>query len=188
MNRPSLLFWILLAALFAVQLVVPSSMIMKQKQVQREGTTFLFELDAIDPTDPFRGSYIILNPKENFIKLRSFDPSNSIDNYAYFENNTQGYAEIAGLSSERPQHSDYLKVEASGRFYKMDSIYKVRIGYPFERYYVNENIAEDAEKLIRKVLRDSSQTSYAEVKILDGYHSLIDVKVNGKSLNQLISK
>ena len=70
----------------------------------------------------------------------------------------------------------------------MDSIYKVRIGYPFERYYVNENIAEDAEKLIRKVLRDSSQTSYAEVKILDGYHSLIDVKVNGKSLNQLISK
>ncbi len=188
MNKPSLPFWTLLILMFVAQLSIPSSMILGQKKVQREGTTFLFELDAIDPTDPFRGSYIILDPKEDNIELSSDTYDKDLDSYAIFNTNEQGYAELAGLITDRPQHSDYLKVVTYTNFTNRDKIYSVRVKYPFDRYYVNEDIAERAADLIREVLNDSSQTTYAEVKILDGRHSLIDIKVNGQSLNQILNR
>jgi len=187
MIKKSRLFWCLMGLMFIVQLGVPSSMIYKQNQVQRTGNLYKFELDAIDPIDPFRGKYIILNPKETNFELDSFTLKKTNKSYATFKIGENGFAFISNISNHKPNHSDYLQVKTSLR-YSDNTSRRIDVSYPFDRYYMNENKAKPAEDLVREVLRDSLRTAYAEVRIKDGQHSLIDVKINDKSLNTLLSK
>ncbi|MCC7445073.1 MAG: hypothetical protein IT263_09620, partial [Saprospiraceae bacterium] len=57
------------------------------------------------------------------------------------------------------------------------------IEYPFERWYMKESKAIDAEKRLNAMLQDSTSTVYAEVKILNGSAVLQDVIVNNQSIS-----
>lgn len=167
------------------QWFIPTMMIFQKKNVSAKGQTYLFKLNAIDPFDPFRGKYIILNPLENSYLITKPQELDHQNIYASFISDSLGFAKIDTLTRKAPNHSDYLQVKSTN-YQRSKGGYKLNIDYPFDRFYMNEHKAKAAENLIREILRKDDQNCYAVVKIHEGKSYLLDVKVDENSLADLI--
>lgn len=171
------IFWPLFILMLIAQLAVPFGMVYNKNKIADEGTMYKFELGAIDPNDPFRGKYIILNPKNNsFHASRSLPFSETM--YATFKTDSLGFAEINTLNNKPPKNEHHLKVSIIGTT-DTKAAQVIRVNYPFDRYYMNEHKALAAEKAIQSIRRDSSSVAYVEVKIKNGQHVTQAVKIDG---------
>jgi len=186
MIKNKTLAWILFSLMAAIQIAVPVWMIKQKTEIKNKGVAYKFELEAIDPNDPFRGKYIIISPKENKFKLPS---SESLENkmFATFNVDESGFAKIKSLSKSKPDHSDYLEVKA----YNYDPNYNSRsitatIIYPFDRYYMNEFKAKKTEVLIQSATQNNTSKCYAEISILNGKSNLTAVKLDGKAIEEIL--
>lgn len=181
--------WALFICMAIAQLAVPIWMIYSKEKTKTEGKIFKFELTAIDPYDPFRGKYIILNPKENSFKLNTKrqEQTRTESMYATFVHDSIGFAKLDNLSNVKPAHPNYIKVATEGMIIKGD-IHPVTIRYPFDRYYMNEYKAKSAEDLTREISLDSTSLAYAVVAVLNGKASLISVEVDGLPIESLLNE
>src|SRR5690554_5026061 len=168
-----------------IQLVIPAKMIWDKERILETGKEFKFETAPVDPTDPFRGKYIVLQYKENSIILES--DANWVSGeaiYVILKNNPSGFATISGISKEKPASSvDF--VEAKVAFVTGNRNKTVNISYPFDRFYMEESKAYDAEQEYIKSQADSTKTTYALVSIKDGYAVLKDVLIDGVSVVEI---
>lgn len=172
------LLWPLFIIMVLAQLGAPSWMIYNKKKIAKEGSSYRFELEALDPNDPFRGKYIILNPKnDTFRAIREYAGISGIM-YATFQNDSLGFAEVKDLSVTKPKTDNYLSVRTH-RVFHSDSTASIHIDYPFDRYYMNEHKALDAEKVIQAIVSDSTKVAYVEIKINKGDHVIEAVKIDG---------
>ncbi len=156
MNRKILLAAVL--AVFAVQLAIPASLVVKCLRLEAQGTELRFRCAPIDPADPLRGRYVRLN----FESSTAFDEwPDGLERgeiaYATLEVDEDGFATVNALSESRPSAGLYLKVHAT---------WGHRIVLPFARYYLNEHDAPRAENLYREAL--GKQEAYAVVHVDDG--------------------
>jgi len=168
------------------QLWVPASMIFQNTKVLQNGEEFHFRLQPIDPTDPFRGEYIILNfLDDGYMAVDSSEEwFYETTVYAIIENNEEGYAYVAKVQKEAPQNTNnYLKLPIESAY---DN--SIHFNFPFDRFYMSEDKAQKAEDLYFENLRDSTSTNYAVVSIKNGKSVLKDVQVNGVSLVDLVGE
>lgn len=169
-----------------VQLYVPASMIIDREDILNEGVTYKFKTRPIDPNDPFRGKYITLNFLENTTKIPdSTEWRRGEELYVLLTTDNEGFVKIQSGSKEKPDSGhDYLKVKVANA--KRSNI--VRIQYPFDRYYMEESKASEAETIYRESQRDTSQVTYAIVYIKDGEAVLNDVMIDDTSIKDLVKK
>ena len=185
MNNKKLLF-VFFGIMVIAQLWVPASMIFQNTKVLQDGEEFHFKLQPIDPTDPFRGEYIILNfMDDGYFEVDSSEEWHyETTVYAIIKNNEEGYAYVADVQKKAPQDlSNYLVLPIESAY--GNSLY---FNYPFDRFYMSENKAKKTEDLYFETLRDSTSTNYAVVSIKNGKAVLKDVQVNGISLVDLVGE
>jgi len=186
------------------QLLVPAKMIFDREDILRSGNEYKFKCAPIDPSDPFRGNYIALNFKENVYKFPVM-PDNSKNNdwtgnekiFVNIEKDKDGFVKINSVSKTRPSESntnnsdntDYVKAKVSYySTYGADSvIHKLFINYPFDRFYMEESKAKDADILFSKAFSDTNQVAYALVNIKDGEAIVKDVMIDGVSLKDIVT-
>ena len=167
------------------QLYIPARMIFDSENILAEGREFMFKTAPIDPTDPFRGKYIVLTFDESSAQV-----SNDEDWYEgqpVFINLTtdeKGFAKIQSVLKNEPIDSeDY--VSATVRYVaKSDSFTNVSISYPFDRFYMEESKAYDAELAYNEAALDSNQTTYALVSVKKGDAVVKDVLINGVPIRE----
>jgi len=168
------------------QLAAPLSMIAEQEEIVTDGATYKFRSRPIDPYDPFRGKYITLYFDQNRAKVEH--PEKWVDiEFGYFpiENDNEGFAIVQSPLLSPPNDRDYLKMKLNNYYGSNDSI--VRYSLPFNKFYMNEDEALNAEKEYRRVNRDrNKENAYAVVKILEGEAVLQDVIIGGKSAKELM--
>ncbi|MEM1216609.1 MAG: GDYXXLXY domain-containing protein [Bacteroidota bacterium] len=166
-----------------VQLYVPAQMIWQQENVLTTGTEYRFRTAPIDPYDPFRGKYITLSFRQNRVAVpadESWTVGESV--YATLATDSTGFAEIAQVTKTAPTDTKgYLKV-------RVRNIYddKMTIRYPFERYYMEESKAYDAEVLYRESRWDEDQVAYALVSVSQGDAVLKDVLIDDVPIRELV--
>ncbi len=176
----------LLAATFLLQWFVPLNMLMQQEDILQAGTPFKFKTQPIDPNDPFRGKFVVLN----YVANRATVPDNQVWSrgesvFVKIKEDTNGFAMIAGLEKIEPiDESNYIKAEI-GRVWGKNPT-QVRISYPFERFYMEEHKAPKAEAMFRDLWRDSTTNVYGLVVIHQGQTALEDVLVDGVSIKEAI--
>jgi len=170
------------------QVYFPAQIIFNSEKVFREGNEFLFKTAPIDPTDPFRGKYIVLSFEETSARV-----SNAVDwnygdpVYVSLSTNEKGYATIQSISKDKPENSeDYVK--ASIGYVSGDSAAHVTIQYPFDRFYMEESKAYDAEIIYSESLRDTAQVTYALVAVKNGDAVVKDVVINGVPVREAVLK
>ena len=114
MNNKKLLFSLFVITVLA-QLYVPAKMIMDKEEVLLTGKEFKFKTRPIDPSDPFRGKYIILYFEENEFELEGIRTWTYGDQlYVIVEEDEEGFARIVELSEEKPSWtSNYFKSRLS---------------------------------------------------------------------------
>ena len=169
-----------------VQLYVPAKMIWDREDVLRTGTEYKFRTAPIDPTDPFRGKYITLSYDENSIEIS--DAENWVSGesiYVALGTDKEGIARIESVSRARPTDgADFI--EAQVWYVSESDPRRLMIDYPFDRYYMEESKAQEAEDTHRRAQRDTTRITYALVSVKNGDAVVKDVLIDGISISEIV--
>ena len=183
-------------AAFAFILFHPMRTILRFSFPEGKGAEYRFPVTAYDPYDPMRGRYVRLDLR-NMEKVRltkgkkkSFFGDQII--FAVLEKTPDGKTKVVDLVSDRkavPAGKHFIPVKY--RWYSHDyddkkhkplktGIHMVKL--PFERFYLNERKAPEAEKLLQK---RGSKAGLVVIVYPDGIYRVHDLLINGKSARGL---
>jgi uncharacterized membrane-anchored protein len=177
---------ILFAAMCFAQWMVPAKMIYDSEQVLAEGTNLKFKTRPIDPSDPFRGKYITLNFESNFFEFRdSSDWAPGHEVFVTFDTDSLGFAVVKEAFHTPPESNTYLRTTIE-YVYNRPGFYTAEIKLPFERFYVEESKASEAEQVYWESQRNKDQITYAVVSIGEGQAILQDVFINDRSIIDIV--
>ena len=169
-----------------VQWCIPAKMIWEKETILDTGIEFKFKTAPVDPNDPFRGKYITLSYDENTITVsdgQDWVTGESI--YVTLTNDTAGFAKIASVSKTKPTDNESF-ITAKVRYATGNGSNKLIIDYPFDRYYMEESKAYDAELTYRMSQQDTSKITYALVSIRNGKAVLKDILIDGTSIREIV--
>ena len=132
---------------------------------RRCGTEYRFPVNAYDPHDLFRGRYLQFRLS---VRPRTGSASSGGEErmYAILGNDGSG-SYVERIETEKPCEGDFLIVR---RRWNRDS------ESVFERFYLNEDAAPRAEKLL------SGGRVEAVLKVRGGFAYLADLQLDGRSL------
>ncbi len=177
-------------ALFGImvlaQIVASAQIVYKYERTIASDNVYKFKTAPVDPNDPFRGKYITLNYDIDSFKTTDESWDDYDVGYAYFSKDKNGYAILETLVKEPFSDSefDYIEVEINNHYNGY-----VRFELPFDRYYMEESKAYDAEVLARELNRNGEDNDiYAVVHIENDTHVLTDIVVNGISMKDAVAK
>ena len=170
-----------------IQLFVPAQMIFSKEGIIENGTAYKFKTRPIDPNDPFRGKYITLQYDINALKTDDTLWQSKDEAYVYLIKDAYGFAQPKKVSREKLDFDeDYVIAEVS--WYNKNK-QEVSVNLPFNRYYMEESKAYDAEVAYREAQRDSlPDNTYALVYIKDGEAVLADVLIDDVSIKDYVQK
>lgn len=167
-----------------VQLYVPGRMIWDREQVLTHGKVYRFKTAPIDPTDPFRGKYIQLSFEAAAHPIEHKDDwTNGAFIYLTFSEDDSGLAKIKTVSKEEPTDTPYF-LKAKVDYVTYDDV--LMITYPFERFYMEESKAYEAEQEYNLVAQNDTTLTYGLVHILAGSAVLEDVRINNISIQEWV--
>lgn len=185
-SLPLILF--LLGAL--AQLALPLRMAWQAESTLREGTPVKFRLELFDPHDPMRGKYVRLNYGWNNFTLPAEEAAKANKHTivcAHVKVDAEGFGTITGISLQPPSEGLWFRIPARS-YYNGD--YHLRP--PFDRYFVNEHEAYEAEQIFRQASRQArvvddqgepiAPPAHAVLRLMNGTAQLEDVVVDGRSL------
>jgi hypothetical protein len=179
-------------AVFAVAAVaqwfLPLSGIRQHERVISRGTLVKIECAAPDPYDPLRGRYLAVRPAESrVIEPEGFPRGRGlVPVWATLEAGDDGLARIKSVSLEPVSGPTVipLTAQSGGTINGTDMI---GLEWPFDRFYLNERLAPDADKLVAERRRDGKRT-VAEVRLLDGQAVLTDILLDGVSIRDVVKQ
>ena len=176
-------------------------MIFTTERTLSEGKDFLFKCQFYDPRDIFRGNYLQLNIEtlsakyergipeiDNIIDKIIENPNGkhynwetiSLDKeiYVVFERNENNEVSSVQFQNKRPSSSNYLTQYSV--FYAKKTNEIIFKDYIFEKYFLNEKDAPNAEKILAD-LTDIDKV-HLQVSIKDGSYAVKDLLINGVPL------
>ncbi|MDC8005708.1 GDYXXLXY domain-containing protein [Aureisphaera galaxeae] len=183
MNKLVVIFGFLV--MVGAQWFVPANMIYQQEGALVEGTPYKFKTRPVDPSDPFRGKYIVLN-----YELSSFAPVDSTLQfneyvYVYIEEGEDGFAKATEVSPyPLDTEQDFVKAE-----YQYSYNQRVNFNLPFDRFYMEESKARPAEDAVRDVNRNRDSLSpvcYALVYVKEDVAVLENVFIGETSIQEFV--
>ncbi|WP_109098545.1 GDYXXLXY domain-containing protein [Aquimarina sp. AU58] len=177
------IYFIVFIVLAVVQIGTPLKMIFDNEDILISGTAYKFKTRPIDPTDPFRGKYITLQ-----FEMDSFTTSDTTYVYGdkvrvYIENDDEGFAKVVQISREPLDiGGDYVMAKVTNTYND-----EIQFELPFDRFYMEETKAYDAEKAYRDVNRNNKKDDvYAVVYVKDGASVLEDVIIEGIPIQEYV--
>ena len=180
MNRTIVLS--LFAALALAQLAVPSGMILRRETALSRGQEYKIRVQPVDPYDAFRGRFVRLGFD---VTTAPLPPEARLARgqraYAVLETDSEGFAVVKSVSFAAPDGTAYLKVRL-----RPSGAGKAQVIWPFDRYYMEETAAPQAEQLYRERARNSA--AYITVRVSDGTGVITGLYLDGKPIEQEIHK
>lgn len=167
-----------------LQLLMPAKMIFQSEAALNKGKAFKFQTIPVDPNDPFRGKYMTLRYQANSISVDHMDGyEKGLKIYVLLEEDKDGWASVKDIRYDRPtETTDFVEAVISHASRDNEGMQHVRFEYPFDRYYLNEKVVEEVEKVYREATRQRNQNTYAIVRVRTGRSVIEDVMINGTSI------
>ena len=174
---------IALAVVVVLQLAALAWMIHDHEQVLERGAVYKFRTAPIDPRDPFRGEYVILNFEA---EDGSWPLANSAGNtgdtkaYGLLGVDSAGFATITALSTEAPTQTDHLRVT----YMTWGNDTAERIALPFDRYYLQEGDGAATETMLQPQWNEVEMVeplpAYALVRVWNGQAVIEDLIIGDR--------
>lgn len=173
---------VLFGLLVALVVVVPVWLISSHEAALERGEVFRFRTAPVDPYDAFRGRYVALGfpPAEATVTADArLVPGRRV--YVTLARDAEGFARLDEVSLERPPHRSYLRLAVS-------RISGSRVGFelPFDRFYMNEHLAPEAERVYRRSVRRRRGAAWVEVKVYRGRAVVEELYVQGRPIGELL--
>ena len=136
------------------------------------GQEILLETRAVDPTDFFRGDYIVVNPKISEIPKTEFPASiellNGTEVYVLLKQEGPFHL-VESISAAKPQKGLYLKGKIEYSFFDSDN---VLIDYGLDKFFIKQGSGGKLEEA------SFQGKLVANVKVWNGYGLLTDVNLS----------
>lgn len=179
--------WITFGLLLVLQLWVPASVIFQKEDVLANGKSYRFKTAPVDPNDFLRGKYVALQFDENKMasgSTQQFKVGEEVN--VLLMNDEAGFARIHSISRGRVSNGkDYIRTVISSVTAGPGFIY---VSWPFERFYMDEFKAPLAETAYNQLRTDSTNISYALVRVKDGNAVLENVFINDQPIDVYITE
>ena len=177
---------ILFVLMVVAQLAVPTSMIAKRELTLRNGELYKIRCAPVDPYDAFRGKYVQLTVELDGETTWEGTPLlRDQEVYVAIEKDENGFAVASGISLTAPDSRDYIKATVSWNSAGMED---TPLSYPFDRYYLEENIALDAERAYRSATWDDEKPTYITVRIRSGFGVIEELYIADKPLRTYLDE
>lgn len=179
------------AIMVLVQLYLPLKMIWDRESIINYGVECKFRTAPVDPNDPFRGKYITLSYEDNVVDIEPEEEWSSGELiYVTLTTDSDGFTTIGSISKVAPDNLTedqiYLKTKVDYVLYHESNT--LRVEYPFNRFYMSEFKAYDAELVYNESQRDTTSVTYALVSIKDGEALLKDILIDGVSIGEIVKE
>ena len=204
MNKKTLVVAVALVA----QVVAIGWLIWRYERVVSQGTEVRFACQAYDPYDPLRGRYLRTRVSEDCTNMafqvcetNRHEFRNKM--FARLEpNSTNRLWRVAEVAVEPRAEGLWVRPKGSSIDYRLGwsdrgkdekwedfnkrqkaSGLKAVVTFP-DQLFVNEKLAPEAEKVLRK---HTGKSAVAVYRVLDGEMVITDIEINGKSVD-LVAK
>jgi uncharacterized membrane-anchored protein len=162
------------------QLSVPTIMVWGRVQTLAHGRVWKLKTAPIDPEDVIRGRYVALRfAAESFPapepKADHVAPGSSV--YVVLKEDADGFAQVDRFSPT-PLKGDNVVKATMG--YWSDNAQ--RISLPFDRFWVTEKIAPEAERAYRENSRRGKENAYVTVRVRNGDAMLEQLYIDNQPL------
>jgi uncharacterized membrane-anchored protein len=170
---------IFLVVAFA-QLAVPASVVWKRGRTLIYGRVWKFKTEPIDPVDVVRGRYISLRlaaekGREEPEPSGASKPQTQV--YVTLKEDAEGFAQVDQISPTRITGDNVVQVETG---YWSAGWQRVR--FPFDKFWVAEKIAPEAERVYRENTRRGNENAYVTVRVRDGDAALEQLYIDNQPL------
>lgn len=173
----------LFAVLIILQLGTPFSMIVQRETILKNGERFRFKAVPVDPYDAFRGRYVALRlekdrlPRPDNLKIETGQTV-----YAHIYVDRQGNAKFSRITTRPPHDIPYMTARALcwGKEVKLD--------LPIKRYYMQESIAPQAQRLYEKQSGQKLNNVYVLVRLKDGLAVIEGLYVGSQRIEDAIKQ
>lgn len=161
----------------------PLQMISGYESVLSEGELHRFQPRPIDPYNPFKGRYVFLQyenpqlPYENGLEVFEYGTSAFIS----LGKDSTGLSVPQEIFPRAPENGNYLRVEIN---YITDK--EVGFSYPFDEYYMNEEMAPKAEEAVRKFSEWGKEEVFVDVRIKEGMAVIEQLYIQGKPIEEFL--
>jgi hypothetical protein len=184
--RPALAVFVVAAV---AQWLLPLAGIWQHERVIARGTVVRIECGAPDPYDPLRGRYLAVQPAESRVpKPEGITDRDAVPVWATLVAGEDGLSRIESLSLEPVAGPTVIRLVAKWPHWDGAPLpVTVFVEWPFDRFYLNERLAPEADKLVAERFRDGKRT-VAEVRLLDGRAVLTDVLLDGVSIRDVVKQ
>jgi len=174
---------ILFALISLAQWAAPLSQIFRYEQTLSKGTLIRLKCSAPDPYDPLRGRYLAVRPEQDDVTIVQGAKLHTGQHaYATLKTGSDGLTILDELHAEPPASSDYVRVTV-----RWESEGKAHIEWPFDRFYLNEALAPEADKWFAESIRNSKGV-VAEVRVHHGLAVLENLTFDGTSFRELLKQ
>ena len=197
MKHYKLLISIAFGLLCCIQLGVIGFQIVTYERVLKEGEAFYFDVLPFDPYDPFHGRYVTIRFDWDTLKAPLVGSLEEVaktgKTYAILEH-TKGADRIKEVTPSKPDKGYFIEVtnvypesERAEKSTKKEAkeLKMIHFSFPFDRFYMREDLAPQAEKLLR--FNDEKNTDIqAKIKILNGKGVIEDLIINKQPIAQYL--
>lgn len=168
--------WIVLLGSVILQWYILGSWIYREENTLRSGVFIKIPCQQLDPKDPFRGTYLRINPIPAQIEFEDsllYATNQYIwVNYEHVTGDVYRFYSIQPYS-EKPDLPVHIRARIK-YIYPVypDSLYSATIEYPFSNLYVNEKAAPQMVEKYNQALSDTTIIVYAGLHVLRGNAAL----------------
>jgi len=185
--------WVLFGIACAAQWAAPLATIRAQEEVIARGEVVRIAVAAPDPYDPLRGRYLRVRPQEVDVvldpELAHLKSGNKV--WVQLEKRSDGLHHIGKVTEEKPSAGDYvlgtLRQAWNRGSNPAERAPKRSIEWPFDRFYLNEKLAPQADVWLRENTR-GNKTVVAELRLLKGKAVLTDLELDGHSFREILKE
>ncbi|MEM0969908.1 MAG: GDYXXLXY domain-containing protein [Verrucomicrobiota bacterium] len=167
-----------------LQLAILASCLFLWETTLHHGQVLKLRCAPVDPYDAFRGRYVSLRleGQEATYEGRNTRKRGSTV-FATLQEGEEGFAHFAALTARAPKEVPYVRVQL---LRDASPQQKVAFRVPFDRYFLNEKLAPEAEIAYREANRrePGQGRAWVELRVRHGIGIIESVQLENESLEE----
>ena len=171
-----------------VQLAVAGGAIYKSEIALRTGEAYRFRIQPVDPVDAFRGRYVAIRFAVDRAPVADdFELGRGKHVFAPVEVGADGYAVFGRADIEPPSGGPYLRLRAGMVSPDEDGKRHVWVRMAFGRFYMDEDLAPEAERAVWGGPRGRREASVS-VRIRNGFGVIEELYIDDVPIQQWLAE
>ena len=179
---------ILFVVVALVQLAVAGGAIFRSELALRTGEIFRFSIQPVDPVDAFRGRYVAIRfALDRAPAPEGLEVARQQWVFVPLEVGSDGLAAYGPAALEPPASGAYLRLRSGGVYPDEDGVRRVWVTMPFNRYYMDENLAPEAERAVWS-RRSGQREAFVTVRVRKGVGVLEELYIGEVPIHRWLAE